>query len=506
MRNSVMARFVVANRRAGKFTEQAKVAARAAADNAVEALARHGTVLEDRNPPDATARRMAIIEADPAEARRLRQELPREVILEPEIIHHTTSVPPADFLNRDPARLAGPVLSGRRTTLRVVVTGGGKPMEGAQVVAFLRGLQGVERRIEAVTDDKGRVSLVYGSFFRVSALRINPPGGFWGVLLRGPGNTVEIDCPALPQDGPLAWWHSLAGVDRFRETRGKGIRVGVIDTGVGPHAALGHVERIGAFIGGEVMGPEGAGDVDSHGSHVCGIIGARPASTGGYAGIAPGADLLSARVFPPGEGANQADIVNAIEALSRDHRVDLINMSLGAPVASEIEQDGIIDALERGTLCICAAANSNGPVEYPAAFPECVAVSALGLLGWGPPESVAASRVPTQADRFAQDNLYLANFSCFGPEIDGAAPGVGIISTVPERYGLTAPYAAFDGTSMASPVACGTLAAVLAESDAYLKTSRDQTRAALARQLLHDHCRDIGLAVIYQGRGVCRLP
>jgi hypothetical protein len=177
MRNSVMARFVVANRRAGKFTEQAKVAARAAADNAVEALARHGTVLEDRNPPDATARRMAIIEADPAEARRLRQELPREVILEPEIIHHTTSVPPADFLNRDPARLAGPVLSGRRTTLRVVVTGGGKPMKGAQVVAFLRGLQGVERRIEAVTDDKGRVSLVYGSFFRVSALRINRLSG-----------------------------------------------------------------------------------------------------------------------------------------------------------------------------------------------------------------------------------------------------------------------------------------------------------------------------------------
>jgi len=294
------------------------------------------------------------------------------------------------------------------------------------------------------------------------------------------------------------------GVIRMKVKRGQGIRVGVTDTGCGPHQCLSHVTDAGAFIDGQVLPGQGA-DVDSHGSHVCGIVAARPQSTGQYSGISPGVRLYSARVFPPGRGANQGDIANAIDALSKTHEVDLINMSLGSPQASQIERDAIQDALERGTLCVCAAANSNGPVEYPAAFPECVAVSALGLLGWGPSGSIAASRVPQSADRFGNENLYLANFSCFGPEIDCAAPGVGIISTVPARFGLQAPYASMDGTSMASPVACGTLAALLGASSEYKAMPRNQSRAEKARSIMRDVCRDIGLKSVYQGRGVPKI-
>jgi len=177
-------------------------------------------------------------------------------------------------------------------------------------------------------------------------------------------------------------------------------------------------------------------------------------------------------------------------------------MSLGAPRPSQIERDAIIDALERGTLCICAAANSAGPVEYPAAFPESAAVSALGLLGWAPLGTTPRLRIPQQADRFGTENLYLANFSCFGPEITCAAPGVGIVSTVPERFGLKAPYGAMSGTSMASPVACGVVAARLSTMPAYDALPRDQTRAEMARNALHNACRDIGLEPLYQGRGV----
>ena len=177
--------------------------------------------------------------------------------------------------------------------------------------------------------------------------------------------------------------------------------------------------------------------------------------------------LFCARVFPPNEGANQGDIANAIDELSRERHVDLINMSLGAASPSLIELDAIQDAAQRGTLCICAAGNDSGAVGFPAAFPEVVAVSAIGLKNTAPSGSLSATRLPTDPAKHGSRNLFLAEFSNFGSQVDCAAPGVGIISTVPERFDLVQPYAVMDGTSMASPAACGALAALLADSPAY---------------------------------------
>jgi subtilisin family serine protease len=328
-----------------------------------------------------------------------------------------------------------------------------------------------------------------------------PAGGFWSVVVRGPDDGMTVDVPPLPQDGPLAWWHRALGVMDHDPTRGAQIRVGVIDTGVGPHGCLSHVESVGSFIEG-AFDPDGGADSDSHGSHVCGTIGARPVNEADFMGIAPGADLFSARVFPPGMGANQGDIADAIDSLSRDHRVDLINMSLGAPSPSEIERDAIRDARERGTLCVCAAANSQGPVEFPAAFAESVAVSALGLEGWGPDGTLASIRQPLEREKFGSFRMFLANFSCFGPEIDCAAPGVGIISTIPERHALIMPYGSMDGTSMASPAACGALAAILSATPDYGALPRDVSRAERARDLLKSNCQDVGMDVRFQGRGI----
>ena len=360
----------------------------------------------------------------------------------------------------------------------------------------------MQRRLEVVSGANGVAQAQFAGFWKVAGLLVYPAGGFWSVLVRGPRDGDTIDCPPLPAAGPLAWWHETMGIDAYLDSRGAGVKVGVIDTGVGPHPNLDHATDIGAFIdGGHDAG--GGADVDSHGSHVCGTIGARPDPAGQYAGIAPGIELFSARVFPPDRGANQGDIANAIDALSADHGVDLINMSLGAETGSQIEHDAIRDADERGTLCVCAAANEGSPpVHFPADFAETVAVSAVGLPGWGPAGTLASMNVPSEPDKFGDDNLYLANFSNYGPEITCGAPGSGIIATVPARYGLTAPYAAMSGTSMASPAACGALAGLLSADADYQGLPRNVMRTEMARSILGRNCRDVGLKADYQGRGI----
>jgi subtilisin len=262
------------------------------------------------------------------------------------------------------------------------------------------------------------------------------------------------------------------------------------------------VVQAGAFIEGHHLPGAAGRDVDAHGTHVAGIIGARPAQAQGFVGIATRVDLISARVFAPDAGANQADIANAIDALSGTHGADLINLSLGANSASLIERDAIQDALERGTLCVCAAGNAAGPIQFPAAFEEAVAVSALGLLGAAPAGTISSTRVPSAAERFGDGNLFVANFSCFGPQLDAAGPGVGIIATVPVRGAEPNPFGAMDGTSMASPAVCAVLAGLLSIDPHYAGLSRDLLRAQRARQVLRQHARDLGLAAVFQGAGV----
>jgi hypothetical protein len=99
-------------------------------------------------------------------------------------------------------------------------------------------------------------------------------------------------------------------------------------------------------------------------------------------------------------------------------------------------------------------------------------------------------------------NLFLASFSCFGPTLACAGPGVGIISMLPDRGGASGLYMEMDGTSMASPSVCGALAAILAADPTYGILSRDTSRSTAARSALSQHCELIGLAVQYEGRGL----
>lgn len=501
-----MAKFIMANRRAGKFREAEKRASRASLDLAfAERLEGSVKVFGDSQPQDDIERRIIKFEASAEEVAAKVRDLPPDVIIEPEILHYPIYGPRFHSSWLPFVAGAQPLDAGVGLTLRVHVTGGGNDLLGATLTLYLRGALGRSVKMTKVTPASGQVTFDYNSFWSPTALVILPAGNFWSYVVRGPVDSTSIDLPLLPREGELGWWHRVLGIDTFDPTLGWGIRVGVIDSGCGPHPHLSHVTDVGAFLDGNEY-PGGGADVDSHGTHVCGTIGARPsAGAGDYAGIAPGVDLYCARVFPPDGGADQGDIANAVDALSKTHRVDLINMSVGADQGSQIARDAITDALERGTLCICAAGNSAGPVEYPAAFPETVAVSALGLEGWGPEGTLTAGRYPQETEKYGDNNFYLSNFSCFGDNIDCCAPGVGIIATVPERHGLAAPMGVMDGTSMASPVVCGALAAILSADQSYLGLPPNVTRSEHARAILRLRCQDLRLAARYQGRGIPRV-
>jgi len=392
----------------------------------------------------------------------------------------------------------------------VTITAGGQALSGIEVIFYFRGPGSSVTDRTVHTNDQGIASVRVPHGATVAMVEPIPESGFWIMLVDAPPSGSTIDCLPIAKAGAggAGWWHKAMSVDVNNPNRGNGIKVGVIDTGCGPHPNLAHVNLVGAFVDGNVLPGSQATDVAQHGTHTSGIIGARPTKSGDYAGMAAGCELFHARVFKgegPQDGPSTADLINAIDSLSRDHGCDLINMSLGGGPPSEAEEDCIRDAVERGTLCVCSAGNDDAAIEFPAAYPECAAVSAIGQLGWAPAGTFSASNRPQESSKMGENNLFLAAFSCFGPTLACAAPGVGIVSTVPSNGHGPDVYMEMDGTSMASPAACGVLADILSQDAHYNALPRDATRTTAARSLLAQHCLPFGLPVKFEGRGLPEL-
>jgi len=132
----------------------------------------------------------------------------------------------------------------------------------------------------------------------------------------------------------------------------------------------------------------------------------------------------------------------------------VISMSLGSSSSSELLHSAIKAAKAAGVIVVAAAGNESRAVSYPAAYPEVLAISAVG------------------------QTMLFASFSNFGPEVDYAAPGVGVYSTTKGSS-----YATYSGTSMATPHAAGVVALALSS----------QSRGLVAV--------DIGLSSEKQGLG-----
>ncbi|MBL0350301.1 MAG: S8 family serine peptidase [Elusimicrobia bacterium] len=248
---------------------------------------------------------------------------------------------------------------------------------------------------------------------------------------------------AMPKiEAPTAW----------DSTAGGGVVVAVVDSGVdGTHPDL--VDRMWANPG-EIpangLDDDGNGFVDDaggwdfanddgnptddagHGTHVAGTIAATANNGLGVAGVAFGARLMPLKGLDAGGAGYESDLAAGI-IYAADNGARIINASWGGSSKGALIEAAVNYARESGVLLVAAAGNSNGPVGYPAAL-----------------DGVAAVAATDDADR-------KADFSSFGPPMDVAAPGVGILSTLP---GGT--YGTKSGTSMAAPHVSGVAALVAA--------------------------------------------
>jgi hypothetical protein len=208
-----VARYVMANRIAGKFGEAELVASRAALASAADQI-RTMKVIVDRRPDNPVARRVIVFEAAPTEVTAKREELGPDTLIEPEILHypvtaspfHTTPIdliPPWRMSSASPGQPVAP--------LRLTVTGGGAPLSDALVTLYFRGIGGRQLVSRRVTDARGEASFDLDRGFYAAAAVIAPNGHFWTMVARGPKDGERIECTPLPRSGPGAWWHGRMG-------------------------------------------------------------------------------------------------------------------------------------------------------------------------------------------------------------------------------------------------------------------------------------------------------
>jgi len=389
------------------------------------------------------------------------------------------------------------------TTVLVSVGGTGAPLGGAIVAAFtdFNNREGVW----SVTDDAGE-ALLEVNVKKIERIYCSPPLGYWGVLREKPRKSpVKLVVMAVGNNLDDCVRHYYGNCSGFDNK--VGITVGVIDSGVGPHANLN-------MVGGKnlVLGqPEAAfQDVSFHGTHVAGVIG----STGDIAypklrGIAPGVKLRSYRVFNQNLGGDSYLICRAITCAAGindpgetccDEKCDILNLSIEDGPYDVLVQDSITYARENGMVVVASAGNDfHGPVNYPAAYPGVVAVSAMGREKTFPADSLDElyiERPPFGGGNFSKE--FLAAFTDVGPQIAVTAPGVGILSTLPFD-----PYCSpLSGTSMAAPVVAGAIANLLSQNRDIYNMPRDLQRAKAIENLLFKNCIPLGFGPEYEGCGM----
>ena len=264
----------------------------------------------------------------------------------------------------------------------------------------------------------------------------------------------------LQQVMPYGIGATQAPVIWDKANKGAGVKVCVMDSGMyGVHEDF----DFSRFDGETVNAQNDASypwnlDGDSHGTHVTGTIAALSNDIG-VVGVAPDVDVHVVRVFD-----DEADYIWGSSVVSAAWRCQqagarVINMSLGGPGWSTQEGAEFEALLDLNVLSIAAAGNTGTfTYRYPSSYSAVMSVAAVN----------------------SSENL--ASFSTRNDQVEIAAPGVAVYSTMnsapPDSYGYKS------GTSMATPHVSGVAALLMA--------ARPHATARQVREALQLSAKDVG--------------
>lgn len=267
-------------------------------------------------------------------------------------------------------------------------------------------------------------------------------------LIRSVAPAIQADFDHVfePAGGALL---PFAGALAAATGSGRGPLIGIVDGGVASHPSLGQASI-------EQKGFAGDPQPTGHGTAVASLI---VGNQGSFRGAATGASLLVADVYGGSRAAGSATVIVRALAWLASKRPLVINISLVGP-QNRLVQRAVAAVRARGINVVAAVGNDGpaAPPQYPASYPEVVAVTGVDARGKALPEAGKAAH------------------------LDFAAPGADMAAALPGQG-----YARVRGTSFAAPLASARLA-ITGSTSALAREARPG-RGRVGRGIVCGQCR-----------------
>ena len=268
--------------------------------------------------------------------------------------------------------------------------------------------------------------------------------------------TVDYSGP-VPDGDTLAY----LAADRLAEqgADGRGVDVGVIDSGLGRALVdgifAGRIKAAKSFVEADPLA-----DTTGHGSEMAGLA------------VPSLARIVVGQVVNSSGFSNVSDLTSALYWMVDEAGVDVINASISFSGSSTVLGDAVAHVRAKNALLFCSAGNEgNAEPRYPAAYPDALAIS-----------------------NFDRRSDSIAPSSSYGEHLFAATGGMAIYEY--HSDGLKY-YDEDGGTSAASSLAAGIAASLISNPDKGTKRDPDMVRHYLAKT-----ARKTGAGPLYEGSGV----
>ncbi len=390
--------------------------------------------------------------------------------------------------------------------------------------------------VEAPQSEVDRLAATYGvhvqkrlgmgAVLTGTSAQLNQVAGDSNVGALNANDVVTVtDAVTDEATGASQLWSTHGGGGSFDGITGSGVGVAVIDSGISNHPDI--AKRI-AYSVDFTNDESGVADGYGHGTHVAGIIagsgkGSQTSDGAAYAGMAPGANLISLRVLGADGTGYVSDVIDAIEWTIKNKdrfHIRVINLSLGHAPTSAPADDPLAQAAEQavkaGLVVVASAGNFGktddgtpviGGIVSPGDTPGALTVGALNTHG-----TVMRSddTVATYSSRGPVGDPDDPSTWIIKPDL--VAPGNAIVSTGAVGSYLWTNYPEFrvtgasggdymtlSGSSMATAVVSGAVAQLLQASP-----SLSPNEVKFALQFTAQHLD--GFGIIEQGAGSLNVP